>query len=184
MSRKEAPSLFPDVDDRPSDMIRAALISPDGLYRYTLERRWGEGDFVNFVMLNPSTADASLDDPTIRRCIGFARGWSYGGLVVTNLFALRATDPKALYAHRCPEGPDNDATLAEVAGRSGLIVCAWGAHGPRVVFGHVRGVLDLLRESGKPLHCLGTTKAGQPLHPLYLRADLKPVPFPTREARP
>lgn len=84
----------------------SAVISECGSYRYRLERVWeAEKDRVAFIMLNPSTADASKDDPTIRRCIGFAKAWGFGGLIVGNLFALRSTDPKALYGHKDPVGP-------------------------------------------------------------------------------
>jgi hypothetical protein len=164
--------LFGDAPDWPS---RDAAISSDGLYRYRLGRRWGEGQACNFVMLNPSTADASLDDPTIRRCVGFAKGWGYPALVVTNLFGWRATDPKALLSAPDPIGPDNDRHLAEVALAAGLVVCAWGSHGTLKARGIT--VLRMLDALGVAPHYLAWTSGGQPRHPLYLKADLRPVAF-------
>ena len=105
-----------------------AEISRDGVYRYRLTRRWETDDrasMLRWIMLNPSTADASLDDPTIRRCMGFARAWGYGGIVVHNLYALRATDPRQLRDHPDPVGPVNDSYIA---GWRVPTICAWGAH--------------------------------------------------------
>src|SRR3989449_11540410 len=104
-----------------------ACFSRCGTYRYALWRRWAAGPQVLFVMLNPSTADAQRDDPTIRRCIGFARRWGCGGIEVVNLFALRATDPRRLRYTRDPVGPENVAHLARAAGRASLVGAAWGA---------------------------------------------------------
>lgn len=139
-----------------------ADLSACGTYRYSLWRQWGDGPAVNFVMLNPSTADADKDDPTIRRCIGFAKGWGFERLVVTNLFALRSTDPRVLYRHESPIGPDNDTALFTRAATVSLVVFAWGGHGG------ARGarVADLLRSFSPG--CLGRTKDGSPRHPLYL----------------
>src|SRR5262245_13227298 len=107
----------------------SAELSPCGRYRYALTRTWGDPKkVVCWVMLNPSTADADQDDPTIRRCLGFSRAWGAGGLVVVNLFALRATDPDQLRIAADPVGPDNDSHLSTAAfGR--LVVAAWGARG-------------------------------------------------------
>ena len=112
-------------------MIKSAEISPCGLYRYSLTRKWEAWKgTVNFIMLNPSTADAQEDDPTIRRCIGFAKAWGYGGIVVTNLFAYRATNPKELKKVDKPFGEHNHLYQLEAAVISSeLTVCAWGAHG-------------------------------------------------------
>jgi len=150
-----------------------AILSACGQYRYTLERGipGGNGQAVLFVMLNPSTADASKDDPTIRRCIGFARAWCYSRLLVGNLSAWRSTDPAEV--HQMPWGPQCDAHLDEMAGRSDLIVCAWGSHATRMQW-RAGDVCALLAEHS-PIHHLGLTKGGQPRHPLYLHADTVPV---------
>lgn len=155
-------------------MRKSAEISPCGKYRYHLQRIWEVGaPRVAFVMLNPSTADATEDDPTIRRCIGYAKAWGYGGLDVVNLYAYRATDPAELKRVSSPIGPDNDETLLAVVRQADKVICAWGGHGGR------RGeiVLRKLRQSGISPMCLETTKKGEPKHPLYLKADLNPVPL-------
>jgi hypothetical protein len=123
-------------------------------------------------MLNPSTADECSDDPTIRRCIGFARTWGYGGLEVVNLFALRATDPRALRVSRDPIGGSNDAYLRDAAARAAVMVIAWGAHG--VFRSRSAAALELLSPLARLL-ALGWTIAGEPRHPLYLRRDVTPI---------
>ena len=145
-----------------------ATFSPCGLYRYTLGRRWGNGDLSCWLMLNPSTADESQDDPTIRRCIGFSKAWGYGGLTVVNIFAFRATDPDDMRKADDPVGPGNDAAIVEAAGRAAVVVAAWGVHGTFRERG--RNVARLLRDNGVTLQCLGTTKDGHPKHPLYVAA--------------
>lgn len=131
-------------------------------------------------MLNPSTADASNDDPTIRRCKGFAQAWACGRLVVVNLFAFRATKPADMKRADDPVGPDNDAHIAraalEVSRSGGHLVCAWGAHGK--IKDRGRKVLaDLLAQDGAAPCSLDLTADGMPRHPLYLRGDLLPVPY-------
>ena len=154
-------------------MTGGAVFSRDGRYRYRLWRRWKRSlPVVAFVMLNPSTADAQRDDPTIRRCIGFARRWGCGGIEVVNLFALRATDPRRLRYTRDPVGPENVAHLARAAGRASLVVAAWGAD-PAV---GTRGT-ELARRLSRRLRCLGVTRAGAPRHPLYLRSSARAVPL-------
>lgn len=148
-----------------------AALSENRLYRYSLHRRWAPTSPVRFIMLNPSTADATADDPTIRRCMGFARAWGYGGIVVHNLYALRATDPRELLAHPDPVGPDNDRYLRD-ADSAGLTVCAWGAH-PAAARRADR-VIGMLLGSGAAPHHLGLTKAGAPRHPLYLPRTAEP----------
>lgn len=148
----------------------SAVLSSCGTYRYELHRTWDRAlGRVAWIMLNPSTADATVDDPTIRRCVGFARTWGYGGIVVRNLFALRATNPKGLRRVEDPIGPYNDAYLYSGADADALTVCAWGAHGRYL--DRQAQVLELLRH--RPLHHLSTglTSGGSPKHPLYLRND-------------
>mgnify|MGYP002133234169 CR=1 FL=1 len=157
------------------DEVSDATFSPCKVYRYSLTRGFDDGPACNFLMLNPSTATATEDDPTIRRCIGFAKGWGYGVLYVTNLFALRATDPRELYKHAEPVGPDNDRCILTAATGSQLVVAAWGVHGAHRDRG--ADVARLIRKAGVKLHCLGTTKDGHPRHPLYLPAALTPVAF-------
>lgn len=123
-------------------------------------------------MLNPSTADGNQDDPTIRRCIRFAWDWGYSTLIVRNLFPIRATDPKQLLLLPNPKG-GRSGNLALAAARSAdEIVVAWGASVP---FDRVREAKKLLGSHG--LKCLGTTKLGQPRHPLYMPAACEPGPF-------
>lgn len=152
----------------------AAHIDPTGAYRYSLERRWAEtGPTAVFIGLNPSTADASQDDPTIRREVGFARSWGCARLLKGNIFALRSTDPKALYGHADPVGPENNRTLLLLAAQADHLVACWGAHGELLARGaDVRKLLAAYQ-----LLAFGLTKAGHPKHPLYLRSDLRPAPF-------
>jgi hypothetical protein len=155
----------------------SAIISDCGKYRYELRRKLKDyGRQCLFIMLNPSTADASLDDPTIRRCKGFAQTWECGELIVCNLFAYRATNPKELYDVPDPVGTDNKGYLQEAAEEvqhahegPGIIVCAWGAHGEFMDQGEaVMGWLDNVVAQPK---CLGVTKDGHPKHPLYLPSN-------------
>jgi len=152
----------------------SAVISECGSYRYRLERVWeAEKERVAFIMLNPSTADASQDDPTIRRCIGFAKAWGFGGLIVGNLFALRSTDPKALYGHNDPVGPENDEYLRRIAQRAETVVCAWGTHGALNGRGvHVANLLDNYN-----LAALKLTASGHPGHPLYVASSTEPKAY-------
>lgn len=150
-----------------------AILSDDGVYRYLLRRWWDPTvEAAKFIMLNPSTADASQDDPTIRRCMGFARRWGMGGLVVANLYALRSTDPRALWDHPDPVGPENDGYLRDILASPGPVIAAWGAHAKP---DRVAEFFDLAGD--RSVLALGRTKAGQPRHPLYLRSDLDPAPY-------
>lgn len=155
-----------------SKCISGAMLSPCLKYRYRLSRNWDDGPEVCWVMLNPSTADASQDDPTIRRCLAFTRAWGYAGLHVVNLFAFRATDRRELRKVLLPVGMDNDRHIAEVAKRCPLIVGAWGNDGGYL--GRAGQVRELLTTHGLTLHALRITKAGEPEHPLYLPGDLRP----------
>ena len=149
----------------------SAIISDCGLYRYQLTRTWGEEKPAVFVMLNPSTADALEDDATIRRCIGFAKKWNCGGIVVVNLFAYRATKPKELLSATDPQGPDNLTHIFNTVQAARLIVCAWGAYNK--LNGQDKKVITCIRGAIKmaDVVCLGTTRDGHPRHPLYLPKD-------------
>lgn len=158
-----------------------ALISPDGVYRYRLRRQWDySGTLCCWVMLNPSTADASTDDPTIRRCIAFSRGWGYGGIVVVNLYGLRSMNPRQLRVHHDPVGPDNDAHIAELVRESEMVMCAWGAHPVAQRRDRTGKVIKLIRrcKACPEVRCLGLTQDGAPRHPLYVRSDVSSMPFP------
>lgn len=160
-------------------MERSAVISPDGLYRYRLDRRWGPGPAVTWVMLNPSTADGEQDDPTIRRCLGFTREWGFDAMAVVNLFAYRATKPAELWPlHSRAVGPDNLRYISEAAHNS-LVVAAWGADKhPQTL---ERAALVLWAHSWQGIQCLGHTRAGAPRHPLYVPANTLLEPYPRRE---
>lgn len=157
-------------------MISTATISPCRAYRYMLRRIWDDAlPPIYWVMLNPSTADATQDDPTIRRVIGFSKSWGYGSANVLNLFALRSTDPDNLLSHADPVGPDNDTHLRSILGTKHrhAIVAAWGSFkGAAARSREVRTIL-----SGR-LSCLGLTKDGHPRHPLYVRADQELQVYP------
>jgi hypothetical protein len=140
------------------------------VYRYKLVRVWDETRACAvWIMLNPSTADAFSEDPTIKRCMTFTKNWGLGGLVVVNLFALRATDPRLLQRHPDPVGPENDRFIAEVIGPDSVVVCAWGAN--RMADYRHEEVMDIIAARGAKPKCLGTTRAGYPRHPLYVRGD-------------
>jgi hypothetical protein len=126
-----------------------------------------------FVGLNPSTADEVADDPTIRRCIRFAKEWGYSGLCMANLFAYRATDPREMLAATDPIGAENDRYLLEYAAGANLVIAAWGNHGNH---GNRHTAVKQILPS---LYCLKVTRTGMPGHPLYLPQTLKPIPFPS-----
>jgi hypothetical protein len=154
-----------------------ATISACRLYRYVLWRRWGSGNrSVVFIGLNPSTADEHTDDRTIRRCVGFGQSWEYPSLTVVNLFALRSIDPAWLKRVSDPIGEQNDEFILSQCLEAKLVVAAWGYHGDYLQRG--TAVSGLLTRAGIRLYCLGCTKNGEPRHPLYLRADTRPVPYP------
>ncbi|MHC2492094.1 hypothetical protein ACVII0_005948 [Sinorhizobium meliloti] len=162
------------LDVFPTEVKSSATISRCGAYRYRLERQWdSEKAKVAFLMLNPSIADACQDDPTIRRCVGFARAWGHGGLIVGNLFALRSTDPKVLYDHPDPIGPDNDKHLLSIAQSARKIICAWGTHGTL----HDRGREVAERLAFFNPAALKLTADGHPVHPLYVAASTQPKEY-------
>lgn len=151
--------------------MNTAKISACGTYRYTLAR--GDGDLMAVVMLNPSTADASKDDNTIRKLRGFATRCGYDGITVRNLYAYRATNPKELLDKDADTiiGPDNWKHLDALAAEHSEIIVAWGANVADLL--HERRVLNLLRQYGAKLMCFGVTKDGFPRHPLYLPNDAR-----------
>jgi hypothetical protein len=158
------------------DGFSSAVISDCGRYRYELVRIWGDGPLLEFIMLNPSKADDRINDPTIRRCIAFAKAWGYGGIVVRNLFAWRATNPAELVNIDDPVGPLNRDYLSR--DDADCTIAAWGAH-PAAVgwwsgypFGWQRTVIQR-----KSLLCLGTNANGSPKHPLYVPSSRVPIPW-------
>jgi hypothetical protein len=155
-----------------------ATFSADRRHRYLLTRTWDATlPTVNFVMLNPSTADAFALDPTNRRCVGFARSWGFGSMVTTNVFAWRSTDPRGLRAADDPIGSANDSMILEAASSADLVVAAWGVHS--ALFGRGEAVRSMLGAAGIELHLLRLTNGGHPAHPLYLRGDTRPRPWRT-----
>lgn len=158
------------ANSRAAELKRAMQLRPSGAfhsedrrYRYILWRKWDPKLSVFlFVGLNPSTADENHDDPTIRRCIGFARKERAGGLIVTNLFSLKATKPGDLFASQDPIGEFTDSWLVAASRVASRTIACWGVHGSRL--GRSAKVLNFLGD----LTCLGTTAQGQPRHPLYL----------------
>ena len=146
----------------------SARFSPCRLYRYELRRTWDARlPVLAFCLVNPSTATAEADDPTIRLLCSWARLLGYGGIVVVNLFAWRSTDPAEMKRSAEPIGPENDAAIVAVARESGMVVCAWGANGTHLDRGPA--VAAALRAAGVQLYRLPIplTKSGQPCHPLY-----------------
>lgn len=148
-----------------------AVIDETGQYRYSLFRGWNRDlPKMVFIMLNPSTADHFEDDPTIRRCINFAKRWGFGSFEVVNLFAYRATNPKELLSCNDPVGKDNDKYIIEALNRADLAVAAWGTKG--TLNNRNKQVLSYLTHFD--LYCLSLTKEGHPKHPLYIKSDEKP----------
>ena len=151
---------------------RSCQFSPDRRYRYTLWREWDmlNTSYLMVIGLNPSTADETRNDPTIVRCIGFAKLWGFGALCMTNLFAFRATKPIDMLAIPDPIGPENDYTLRGIAAEAGIIIAAWGNHGRFLARDdEVKRML-----AGRKLECLAHNQDGSPVHPLYVPRDRKP----------
>jgi hypothetical protein len=142
-------------------MFKESELSICRTYRYTLTRIWDSSkSTVLFILYNPSTADATEDDPTLRRCIGFAQSWGYGGLCVINLYSLRTPDPNALRAHPRPKGPEHDRFFLDALATHSDIVCAWGLQGGPIAHHFSPG-------NHRFFH-MGVNKDGSPKHPLYL----------------
>lgn len=159
----------------PRPKSSGATFSPCRTWRYTLWRHWdwrGDAHCVAFIGLNPSTADETKNDPTVRRCINYAKEWGYGGMYMLNIFGYRATDPAVMKAALDPVGPENDRTIAKHVRRCGLVIACWGVHG---AFSEREQRITQLPQVRQKLHCLGQTKAGHPRHPLYLPKSARPV---------
>lgn len=179
---------------------RRTIFSACRRYRYTLWREWGtpadllnpptsrsgrrpDRSYVQFIGLNPSTADEVENDPTVRRCIDFATRWGFGALCMTNAFSFRSTDPEAM--KREPQPNDivgrttlycpNDEWLMRCAKEASLVVAAWGKDGRHL--NRESEILKMFEAAGIQMHCLGTNKDGTPKHPLYLLQTLTPIPF-------
>ena len=158
-------------------MKKGAIIDPTELYRYSLWREWDKNaPRIVFVMLNPSRADETTDDPTVRRCISFAQSWGYGYLEVVNLFAYRASNPAELKKIADPVGTENDRYLENAIKLADKILVAWGNHG--IFRERYKVVLNLLKSiSETKIYCLGITKKGHPSHPLYIKSNKKPIRY-------
>ena len=165
-----------------SERLPGTIFSPDRLYRYTLTRVWDEDKpAVAFIGLNPSTADEVDNDPTIRKCIKYAKDWGYGALVMLNVYAYRSTDWKALKTANDPYGKDNDAWLMKVYPHVEKFVACWGNHVKDVgkSDGYMADYISAYIEDrvGDKLTLLAETKQGQPWHPLYLSGSLRMYGF-------
>lgn len=156
-----------------------AILSDCEKYRYELKRIWDDNKpKAMFIMLNPSKADAEQDDPTIRRCINYAKDWGYGGIYVGNLFAFRATNPQNLLQTENPIGADNITHLEAMQQECEIIICAWGNEDivKKIISKH-DPTYNPLKHINSKLHYLELSNAGTPKHPLYLRKDLKPIKY-------
>lgn len=156
-----------------------ATISQCGLYRYTLDRAWGHGKSITFVGVNPSTADASVDDATVRRWRGFSERWGYAKFTVVNLFAFRSTDVRALAKAGDPVGPDNDRYILTAIGAADLVVPCWGDRSklPRSLRPRIEVVRTILRDRAAPIQVFGLTASGDPKHPLMLSYGTERKPW-------
>jgi hypothetical protein len=155
------------------EITRDARLSPCGRYRYDLRRIWDCSlPLLGWIMLNPSTADAFDDDPTIRRCMGFARTWGFGGIRVCNLWAIRSSTPDLL-AEQPSSDWVNETWIKRLRDTTDHIVAAWGSH--HLAMQQYRMMRDRIRI--RRLWALGETKTGCPQHPLYVRGDRWPIPF-------
>lgn len=161
----------------PTSLYSGALISADGVYRYSLTRTFSPltDPTVCWIMLNPSKADAHRDDATVRRCIGFSRQAGFGAMMIVNLFALRSTYPYELTRVEDPVGPENDFWIRHVSELCNQVICAWGDRGS--LLGRDKQVLEALHKLGRYPYCLGKTKSGNPRHPVRLPYSTKLIPL-------
>lgn len=156
-------------------MTGAAVLTPDGVYRYSLTRELDPvgRDRILWIMLNPSIADADIDDATILTISAFSRLWGFSRLEVVNVWAVRSTDPRLLATHPDPVGPDNDAYIADGLARADFVMAAWGVSYPPHMSARPRQLGAELRRDGLA-HILGMTKVGEPRHPLYVPRNTQP----------
>lgn len=191
----------------PTYIESSASFDDRRIYRYSLVRRWDSGPTCLWIMLNPSTADETKLDPTLRRVLGFTQSWDpesingitlyppykrFGAFEVCNLYAFRSTDPEALWARTLfdpvsgshvpfdPIGPDNDEAIQIAAKRAQLVIVGWGTNARPE---RERKVAQLLADVGVQPYALGLAKKGQPVHPLYMPASKKPVPWHAKGLR-
>lgn len=166
-------------------IVGTAIFDPTEAYRYVLTRELNASISKSMlaVCLNPSTATAEENDPTVRRLMGYALAWGFGRLTVCNIFAFRGTDPRSLYKTSDPIGPDNDRHIREQALRHDLVLCGWGNHGCQVkshggdFTKRGRDVRQLLESAGVELRVFGLTSKMEPLHPLYLANAMPVIPW-------
>lgn len=149
-----------------------AIFSMDRRYRYLVRRRVALAKGIClWIMLNPSSANETENDPTVRRCITFARDWGFGTMEVVNLYALVSTVPPKLWKESDPVGPENDRHILEAAQKADRVMLGWGNHG----VGRARAVVEMLQQAGIPMGYLELTQEGQPRHPLYVRKNRVPT---------
>lgn len=157
-------------------MATGAVFSPDKAHRYRLWRTWDESRLpLVMVMLNPSIADETQNDPTVERCQRRAMAGGFGGVQVVNIFALVSTDPAGLYTHPDPVGPENNAAILDAVKGAGMVLVAWGNHGRHV--GRAKEVVALLKDAGVQPYALGINADGSPKHPLYVAGATEPVQY-------
>ena len=154
-----------------TEIEKGAEFSECGRHRYALWRTWGDGQKVLFCGLNPSIADANKDDPTMARCISFAKSWGYDGLIMVNAFSIVETNRHKAMAAADRNGPLANAKILEWRDRAAIVVAAWGATCP------LCRETELLNLFNCQVYCIRKTKHGRPEHPLYLPGNLKPVRF-------
>lgn len=151
-----------------TDSNTGAIFSKDRIYRYALWRIWNRHKpKVMFICLNPSTADEINNDPTLNRCISYSKSWNYGGVIITNLFAYRSTNPENLKYAKYPVGKKNDRWIKSFSKKSDKTVCAWGNNGKFL------NRAEKVTKFFKKKYCIGVNKSGEPSHPLYQPKDLK-----------
>lgn len=162
------------------EVEKDAYISTNGQHRLYLTRIWDRAlPLVGFVMINPSTADATIDDPTIRKCMGYAEKWGNGGIYVVNLFSFRSKDPEDLHAASSEQRNSDvsDFYIRKAAEKCPVVVLGWGANGDPYLDRVAEVYALLTQNSSTQVRCLKVTKSGQPGHPLYLKYEMPLIPW-------